>query len=137
MKRTLSLILAALMLASTMASCGKTEPSETSPAETKAPATESVETKAPAGYNLLPSPIGFAVDVNGSASLLDDAAGWAATADADGLSHLTVYNKSGFVLPETGGTGTLPYTAGGLLIIATASLLLYIQFKRRREGTTA
>jgi len=52
MKRTLSLILAALMLASSMASCGKTEPNETEKPETQAvettaPDTESAETEAP------------------------------------------------------------------------------------------
>ena len=52
MKRTLSLILAALMLASSVISCGKTEPKETEASETKkietsAPATDPVETKAP------------------------------------------------------------------------------------------
>ena len=48
MKRTLSLILAALLLASAAVSCGKTEPSETNAPETKAPETEAVETNAPA-----------------------------------------------------------------------------------------
>jgi len=58
MKRTLSLILAALLLASSLAACGKTKPDETTggttavesnaPAETNAPATDPVETDAPA-----------------------------------------------------------------------------------------
>ena len=47
MKRTLSLILAALLLASTAVSCGKTEPNETKAVETKAPETQAVETNTP------------------------------------------------------------------------------------------
>jgi hypothetical protein len=52
MKRTLSLILAALLLASSVISCGKTEPKETEAPETKkvetiSPATDPVETTAP------------------------------------------------------------------------------------------
>lgn len=41
-----------------------------------------------------------------------------------------------YTLPETGGIGTLPYTAGGLLLMAAAALLLgqEIKRKRRREG---
>jgi len=111
-----------------------------------------VEIKAPAGYNLPTQPIVFTVskrELLVSVTIENGAASSTNGFDAnytpeDGTSagtltyaSVTVLNKSGFVLPETGGTGTLPYTAGGLLIIATASLLLYIQFKRRREGTTA
>ena len=39
-----------------------------------------------------------------------------------------------YTLPETGGIGTLPYTAGGLLLMAAAALLLGQEIKRRREG---
>lgn len=39
-----------------------------------------------------------------------------------------------YTLPETGGIGTLPYTAGGLLLMAAAALLLRQEIKRRREG---
>ena len=39
-----------------------------------------------------------------------------------------------YMLPETGGIGTLPYTAGGLLLMAAAALLLGQEIKRRREG---
>lgn len=50
---------------------------------------------------------------------------------------ITIYNQSttseSYVLPETGGSGTQPYTVGGLLISAMACLLLYIQNKRRKE----
>ena len=39
-----------------------------------------------------------------------------------------------YTLPETGGIGTLPYTLGGLLLMAAAALLLGQEIKRRREG---
>lgn len=39
-----------------------------------------------------------------------------------------------YTLPETGGIGTLPYTAGGLLLMAAAALLLGQEIKRRRKG---
>jgi predicted small lipoprotein YifL len=48
MKKTLSLILAALMFASSLASCGKTDPVETNRPETNAPETNEPETDAPA-----------------------------------------------------------------------------------------
>ncbi len=52
MKRTLSLILAALLLASSLAACGKTEPDETTggttAVESNVPATDPVATNAPA-----------------------------------------------------------------------------------------
>lgn len=40
-------------------------------------------------------------------------------------------------LPATGGSGTELYTMGGLLLIAAAGILLYIQNKRRREGAAS
>lgn len=38
-----------------------------------------------------------------------------------------------YELPETGGAGTIPYTAGGLLLTATALLLLYNNMIKRRK----
>ena len=39
-----------------------------------------------------------------------------------------------YTLPETGGIGTLPFTLGGLLLMAAAALLLGQEIKRRRDG---
>ncbi len=54
-------------------------------------------------------------------------------AEYDTAAALEFTNRlSSYELPETGGSGTLPYTAGGLLLIAVA-LLMYIT-KHRKEG---
>ena len=43
-------------------------------------------------------------------------------------------NKPCYELPNTGGTGTIPYAAGGILLISASGFLLYIHIKRRKEG---
>ena len=53
----------------------------------------------------------------------------------------TITNKeqpTGYELPDTGGTGTIPYTIGGsVLITFTAFLLLYNQIRRRKEDAVS
>ena len=46
--------------------------------------------------------------------------------------EIVIYNSSGYELPSTGGSGTLPYTLGGLALIL-ASALMYGFRMRRRE----
>ena len=53
---------------------------------------------------------------------------------------ITLVNREveGYVLPETGGTGTQMYTTAGLLLMLTsAAYLMYIHLKRRREETNS
>ena len=54
---------------------------------------------------------------------------------------ITVTNKATenpeYTLPETGGSGTKPYTIGGLLLSVMSCLLLYIQNKRRKEENSS
>ena len=60
------------------------------------------------------------------------------TASDDGIATATVIctNTTGYELPDTGGTGTKPYTTGGFLLLTVAAiLLLYIHTKHRKEGT--
>ena len=73
-----------------------------------------VETKAPAGYNLMRDPLEVVVDE--TSHELEKA--------------YTVENVAGTVLPETGGIGTTLYTFGGAVLMAAACLGLL--FKKRR-----
>ena len=43
----------------------------------------------------------------------------------------------GYELPDTGGAGTILYTAGGLLLMAAAAALLYNHTKRRKEDSAS
>lgn len=86
-----------------------------------------VETKAPAGYNLLTEPI--TVEINAYSHLTGDAA-------ADDEDQQTVDNtihviNTKFILPETGGMGTTLFTVIGVVIIAAACILLFSNRKKR------
>ena len=50
----------------------------------------------------------------------------------DDVFIITVENTAGHALPNSGGHGTLPYTLGGLALIATTALM-YGFSRRRRE----
>lgn len=60
----------------------------------------------------------------------------AADAAVTGSGTLTVINtlKTTYSLPETGGTGTYPYTGAGVLLLCTALTLLYINNVRKRRA---
>ena len=73
-----------------------------------------VETKAPAGYNLLKSPV--EVTVNDTSH--------------DSSEAIKIKNNSGFQLPKTGGIGTYIFTFGGLIIMLIA-LILAIKSKEK------
>ena len=81
------------------------------------------ETQAPANYNLLKTPVTVTI---------------AATYNAAGeVTAVTgnvkkVVNKKGGLLPSTGGTGTVIYTAGGIGVMACAIIVLAI---KRKKGT--
>ena len=96
-----------------------------------------VETKAPAGYNLLTEAIGFTTTKSGSNVALNILSGrdWTATETTTTgealVLELTVYNKSGYQLPLTGGMGTGLFTlVGGLLVVGSGLLLLRKKSKR-------
>jgi LPXTG-motif cell wall-anchored protein len=80
-----------------------------------------LELKAPDGYNLPETgQIVYRVDAIG------------------GIRSLTVKNRPGYEIPETGGAGTTSYTLGGLLLMMAAAILLYIHtLKRRKEDLTS
>lgn len=71
------------------------------------------ETKQPAGYNKLKNPVTVVIDNDGNVKVDD--------ANADPVE---VENKSGTVLPSTGGAGTtMIYLIGGALVLGSGVVL--------------
>ncbi len=67
--------------------------------------------------------------------LKDNGSGHPESFEPDTEHTDTVFtNYKGYELPSTGGSGILPYLAGGILIISAASVLLLI--RRRKEEET-
>ena len=75
-----------------------------------------LEVKAPGGY-YLSSPTGQILKQE---------------KETQGVYSVTVVNNAGYSLPETGGTGTLPFTISGLLL-AAGSLLYGCKQLHKRE----
>ena len=94
------------------------------------------EITAPAGYNLLTGTVDFKVE-NGS--VVDNRIATSVSDDMytivseGGSNVVTIKNKAGIQLPETGGMGTLMTTMSGmaLMLIALGYLILV---KRREKG---
>ena len=79
------------------------------------------ETKQPAGYNKLKNPVTVVIDNDGNVKVDD--------ANADPVE---VENKTGTVLPSTGGAGTtMIYLIGGALVLGSGVVLVT---KRRVKG---
>ena len=102
-----------------------------------------VETKAPDGYNMLTDPVeiyiqlidqdpGYTVSYNQKGYSASSAAG-NLLPDTDGAYQITVSNPSGKELPMTGGSGTLPYTLGGIALIFAAALMYGFRLRRRER----
>lgn len=105
------------------------------------------ETKAPSGYNQLANPITFTISATtkndqnwtttpeDALTALTIKVGEAATENGNtstGIVETTIENNKGTVLPATGGLGTtMFYMIGGLLMLATAILLI----TKRRMNT--
>lgn len=96
-----------------------------------------VETKAPAGYNLLPTPIKVPVldniaeneqDQNGN--LIAGHIQFTEGTDRINSVEFKIVNTSSFTLPRTGGIGTVLFTVGGIVLMGTAVILLVT---RRRK----
>ena len=84
------------------------------------------ETEAPAGYNKLASAIGVKVDGRNDGTDTTDATVAITYNNDNGNSYnqtasngvIPVQNKSGAILPGTGGMGTIAFTVIGVLVIA-------------------
>ena len=74
-----------------------------------------VETKAPAGYNLLSEAIVVTFDGD----------------EIDYTKEIIVKNSKGFILPVTGGTGTIIFTVVGIVMLGAAIILVIL---RKRES---
>ena len=97
------------------------------------------ETKAPAGY--LPSSKPVKLELNRAIMTLPNlspSSGHEITGTLreeinSYLYTVTVPNNTGYRLPETGGSGALPYTVGGLLAVCLSFLLLLVKRKRDQQ----
>lgn len=85
------------------------------------------ETQAPSGYIIKNSYTTFTVE-DGQITLNENQA--YASYDSDSKT-LTIKNDAGEALPNTGGSGTLPYTLGGLMIMSAAALMYGFIMRRR------
>lgn len=72
------------------------------------------ETKQPAGYNKLSGPVTVVIDNDGNV-----------TVDGDNADPVKVENKTGTVLPSTGGAGTtMIYLVGAVLVLGSGVVLV-------------
>lgn len=92
------------------------------------------EIKAPGGYNKLADAITFTVDANGVSATGEHVKEVDAQTDDDGVTTYTisVTNSTGYKLPDTGGSGTIWFTFGGLAILA-GCLMAGFRMRRKRE----
>lgn len=79
-----------------------------------------VETKAPAGYNMLTAPV--KVTFTHDTSVKDD---------AEHVVVSPIKNTSGFTLPQTGGMGTIVFYVGGIVLIGMAVILVITSRKKK------
>ena len=97
-----------------------------------------VETKAPEGYRKPSAPVPFTLTRSTDGNGQIEGSSETITLDEETLPVLVVTNTPwGHELPEAGGTGTTPYTTGGLLTICACCLLLYHNKKRRKEDSAS
>lgn len=84
------------------------------------------ETKAPDGYYLVGDNTTFTVSADNVVGATEDP-------DNPGTFIITVQNSTGVELPHTGGSGTLPYTLGGLALLAVSALMYGFRLRRRER----
>ena len=83
------------------------------------------ETQQPTGYNKLANAIEVHIDDNGKVKVIKDGA-------LTDVTQVEVENKTGTVLPSTGGAGTtMIYLVGAILVLGSGVVLVT---KRRVKG---
>ena len=93
-----------------------------------------IEKAAPSGHIGLSGPIVFEVAAEaGTVTLIS--CPYELTLSGGPEVEIPIYNTVTYVLPETGGTGTVLYTAGGLLLMLTSAVFLLITHGKRRRGS--
>ncbi|WP_272434261.1 DUF5979 domain-containing protein [Actinomyces sp. B33] len=106
-----------------------------------------VETKAPAGHNLMPRPVHFALGTTDddakltTITLIDPAQNGlapitvtnASGGDTPAMASITVKDTQIGVLPRSGGAGISPYAWAAMLLTAGAMVISTIAMRRRRE----
>jgi len=86
------------------------------------------ETKAPTGYIILEKPLEMTIDASGVVSIKDYT-----VEGSDGKYSVVVYSQKINILPETGGSGTLPFIIGGLVIMVGA-VVGCVYFMKKKNG---
>ena len=86
-----------------------------------------VETKAPAGYNLLTAPIAVTIDAESHLTAAD----FEPEAE-DAVDNTIQVVNTRFVLPDTGGVGTTLFTVTGIAVMGCAGLLILMNSKKKR-----
>ena len=93
-----------------------------------------IETRTPPGHLGLSGPVIFEVNAEaGAVNLI--ACPYELTLSGETEVEFPIYNTVTYALPETGGPGTVLYTAGGLLMTITSAVLLLIMPSKRRRGS--
>lgn len=83
------------------------------------------ETAAPSGYNKLNNPIEINIDDNGGVTYKEKGSTGASTDIATTENLVKIENRTGVVLPSTGGVGTtMMYIVGAALLIGSGVLLI-------------
>lgn len=97
-----------------------------------------IETAVPEGHTGLAGPVIFTVDPANAQVVVTEYPGYTDMEGTNlftgGNAPLPVYNQVAYALPETGGPGTILHTLGGVLLTTAASLLLYLDRKRRNKA---
>lgn len=92
-----------------------------------------METKAPDGYALLEEPVCIKLTQDTVVVEGDNALAKGSSERVE-LPILTVQNKPGYRLPETGGNGTLYYTSAGVLLMAVPLMCCVNGYRKSKKG---